>query len=490
MTLLVLLLPFAAAQAGNLDAEPGMISPDSPLYGLGMAKDNVMMRLGLASPGKIAQKRAAEAQQMREQGNYAAAERAAQELGKVAEKASDEDADSVQKAATVIADIHVNAPDAAKDGLQTALENIAKNAPKDVKTTVIGEGLGSLCDSKQDCMMYCTNNEQECLAFCDGNPDNELCQEMEWMSQDPSGQDMGSGMDRGLGDLCDSRSECMTYCMNNMPECERYCMEHPDNVRCQEMERMDPSSDGQDMGPEESGDYGDGYNPDANWDLEENGVPQFITYPMVDLDYLVDEAGLEAISYFRSGYGHSHTGDVESCRSMKHYYTRSSPPENDLQVEIRAPVDGRIERINDYGNDNDLDNRISIKVKEYPAFEVGFHHVTPVDGMQQGDEVEAGELIAHQYESRTLFEPEIHVFVSTDEGEKSTYVSPFEAMTDDVFSRYEQFGAKSPQDFIISKEERDSNPLCNEGEDDFDGSAASDHENFFPIGVDEFSFDK
>ena len=48
---------------------------------------------------------------------------------------------------------------------------------------LIGDGLGTLCNSEQDCKDFCQNNFGRCMSYCADNPSNELCDrfgEIKW----------------------------------------------------------------------------------------------------------------------------------------------------------------------------------------------------------------------------------------------------------------------------------------------------------------------
>lgn len=127
-----LLAGTAAAQSGALDRGPGVLGPESPLYGLEKAWDSAAVNMGLKNAGDVAQERAAEAQSMLEKGNPGAASRAAKDLQKIAGKATEKDQKGIQKAMTAMQDTMSqmqqqlqNAPnDNARQGITTAMQNM------------------------------------------------------------------------------------------------------------------------------------------------------------------------------------------------------------------------------------------------------------------------------------------------------------------------------------------------------------------------------
>ncbi len=113
-------------------ASPGWILPDSALYGLAVAKDNMMMRAGLSSPGAIAEKRAAQAREMVERGNPDATTRASQEMYRAVDRAGPDDQERINRAMASFQDAMTrmeqriqDAPnEEARQGMQTALQNM------------------------------------------------------------------------------------------------------------------------------------------------------------------------------------------------------------------------------------------------------------------------------------------------------------------------------------------------------------------------------
>lgn len=109
---------------GDLDVGPGTVAPDSSMYGIELAMDNAALWMGFAKPGKIAQERAAEASEMAEKGNYQAAQKAIDNMNKVAKRATTTDTEGLHKAQEVLEAVMQNAPEEAHDGLRTAIDNL------------------------------------------------------------------------------------------------------------------------------------------------------------------------------------------------------------------------------------------------------------------------------------------------------------------------------------------------------------------------------
>src|SRR5262245_37138361 len=73
----------------------------------------------------------------------------------------------------------------------------------------------------------------------------------------------------------------------------------------------------------------------TTWNIDAQGVPQFITDNYIDLSLV------RGISRFRSGEGHDYSDAAESCRSMKHYF-RVPLDSSARSIAIQSPVTGAI----------------------------------------------------------------------------------------------------------------------------------------------------
>lgn len=189
-------------------------------------------------------------------------------------------------------------------------------------------------------------------------------------------------------------------------------------------------------------------------------TPQFVTHDFTQL-YKIDQ-----ISKFRSGAGHDFSDHTESCRSMKHYYN-PKPEYMDDNIEIYSPVDGTIAELwEENPREGVSDYQIHIRSREHPAFTIRLFHIKIKD-LKVGDKVSAGEHIGYAYMSRlpdgqVAANFDIAVHVRTTQGRR--YIPYFDILTDEAFQAYIDRGATSREQFTISKEYRDANPLSCDGE--------------------------
>ncbi|OGE64170.1 hypothetical protein A3J13_02735 [Candidatus Daviesbacteria bacterium RIFCSPLOWO2_02_FULL_36_8] len=203
---------------------------------------------------------------------------------------------------------------------------------------------------------------------------------------------------------------------------------------------------------------GFGPPPISFQEIDENNLPKFVTADFIDLDRV------ERISKFRSGQGHDFSqGTGETCRSMKHYFFplnhEGFDPNNYIPkepyVNIYSPVDGVVSDIKE--EQIKLGVQIYLEPNNYSGYFVRLFHIYPREGLKKGDKLSAGEKLGYIGANQGT---DVAVDVRSIKGHK--FVSYFEVMNDEVFQKYKEKGASSRDDFIITKEYRDSDPLkCN-----------------------------
>jgi hypothetical protein len=201
----------------------------------------------------------------------------------------------------------------------------------------------------------------------------------------------------------------------------------------------------------------------VDYDIETKGIPKFVEEDFTQL------SKIEKISKFRSGIGHSYTDDFETCRSMKHYYTPYENYRENNTVKIYSPVSGTIVTVSNDGHGASIglnNKQIHIGPDDQPAFTfVIFHCDLASSAITAGKKVQAGELLGYArlyYEDLAEYATsfDIALWVHTPTGMR--LIPYFDTMKDVVFNNYISRGALSRQDFKISEEARDADPLeCN-----------------------------
>lgn len=185
------------------------------------------------------------------------------------------------------------------------------------------------------------------------------------------------------------------------------------------------------------------------WDPATQGIPRFVSRQYLDLD------AIRRISRFRSSEGHSYTDDFEQCRSMKHYFEPRSYADS-AGIRIYAPVDGEVsDAFQEWAG-----WQIHITAAAYPAFRVILFHVNTTSALTRGTRLAAGEAIGTHVGSQTM--SDVAVGVSTPSG--FALISWFDVLDDAAFEAYRTRGLASRADAVISRTERDSQPLGCSGE--------------------------
>lgn len=202
-------------------------------------------------------------------------------------------------------------------------------------------------------------------------------------------------------------------------------------------------------------------------DIDENNLPKIIRADWIDL------SRISHISKFRSGSGHDFSGNGETCRSMKHYFNAKRTNEEEMLINenngfppafslegaipIYSPVDGEVVAIKE--DRSGLGNQVYIRPEEYQDFIIRLFHVFPLDGYTEGRTVSAGEQIANIGRIQNT-----DIAVSIGGMGSHAFVSYFDVMPDEIFSRYQSAGVGSRDQLIITKEYRDAHPFKCRGE--------------------------
>jgi hypothetical protein len=161
---------------------------------------------------------------------------------------------------------------------------------------------------------------------------------------------------------------------------------------------------------------------------------------------------------------------------MRHGYSVYESYRENNTVEVYSPVAGDIVSISNDGHGASIglnNKQVQIRPQGQPAFVIRiFHCDLASSAIAAGKKVTAGELLGYArlyYDDLAEYADsfDIAVFVNTPDG--SRLISYFDIMEDMLFSDYIARGATSRQDFIITKEERDADPLQCNGEWFVDG---------------------
>jgi hypothetical protein len=188
---------------------------------------------------------------------------------------------------------------------------------------------------------------------------------------------------------------------------------------------------------------------DSVWEVEKRGVPRVITADYIELD------SIGRVSLFRSSWGHDYRDSYESCRSMKHYFVPKNY-QNAKAITIRAPLAGQVTKVEQEW----AGVQLHIRSDSIPALTVILFHVTLSKPLQVGDRLTSGQAIGTHVGPETSSD----VAVSIIEPKAFRLVSYFDAMTDDLFARYAARGVPARSSMVITREQRDADPISCDGE--------------------------
>jgi hypothetical protein len=141
---------------------------------------------------------------------------------------------------------------------------------------------------------------------------------------------------------------------------------------------------------------------------------------------------------------------------MKHYFR---PKENSdaATIPIVAPVSGTVA----FTRPDRWGLQVGIRPDNQPAFVVILFHLKPATALTEGMRLTEGQALGTHIGAQTW--SDVAVGVDTPQGYR--LVSWFEVMTDELFAQLRARGLASREAAIISRAERDSDPLqCGDAE--------------------------
>jgi hypothetical protein len=192
----------------------------------------------------------------------------------------------------------------------------------------------------------------------------------------------------------------------------------------------------------------------APYDLGALGPPRAL-----DANY-IDLSKIARISRFRSTVGHSYVdGTGETCRSKKHYFEPSMTIDW-TSVDIYAPATGVItgRRVDGFAG-----FQVGLRPLALPALNVALFHVNANPDIVVGTWVEAGAHLGRHASRFTMSD----IAMNIGSKEQGTLLSYFDVMTDNVFSEYRARGVLSREAAVITRAERDADPVPCVGEQQF-----------------------
>ena len=297
--------------------------------------------------------------------------------------------------------------------------------------------------------------------------------------------------------LCDSATGMMAYMCNNSVQAPQTkpgygnghssnpCISLPpgDKERCEQSFKENPNARPE-KDPHNTGkadpnarlatdavDYTNVYV--ATYDPD--NIPKVATSNFTELDKF------SKMSKIRSGVGHDFSYNTpeydktrSNCKSMKHYFMPAGVPKQQalyastphtfpwMSIKFFSPVDGRIVGVYYKENKYGTEANFTVASSEHPGYFFMFFHIALDPSLKEGSVVKAGQQIGTLGDEEAW--GEIATSIKIGPGDHRL-VSFLEVATDEVVKQYKARGFETPSDVIVTKEQRDANPLpCDNSE--------------------------
>ena len=225
--------------------------------------------------------------------------------------------------------------------------------------------------------------------------------------------------------------------------------------------------------------------------FDPNNIPKIAKYNFINLDKF------SRISKLRSAVGHNYSYKTEeddptrqNCKSMKHYFIPVGAPKSNeavsttphtfkwMTLKFYSPVNGVINHVeyteNQYGTEANFG--IQATDEDAKGYYFDYYHIALDPNLKVGSTVTEGQQVGTLGDENAYGE----MAVSARESKTKIHLISFlEVVTDEIFNLYKSRGVDSPSDVIITREERDANPLpCDNSEAGwFIGSSKSNKPN-------------
>ena len=211
--------------------------------------------------------------------------------------------------------------------------------------------------------------------------------------------------------------------------------------------------------------------------FDRNNIPKIAKFNFTELDKF------SRMSKIRSAVGHNYSYKTDeddpsrqNCKSMKHYLIPKGAPRSHsaysttphtfkwMSIKFYAPVDGFINHVEYSENNYGTEANFGIQATETDAkgYYFDYYHIALDPNLKVGSTVKAGQQIGTLGDENSYGEIAVSARISKT---KIHLISFLEVATDEIFNLYKSRGINSPEDVIITREERDAKPLaCDQSE--------------------------
>ena len=208
---------------------------------------------------------------------------------------------------------------------------------------------------------------------------------------------------------------------------------------------------------------------------DRGNLPKIASYNFSELDKY------SRMSKIRSAVGHDFSYNTpeydatrSSCKSMKHYFIPMGVPKENaayataphtfewMSIKFFAPVDGRIIGVYHTETEYGPQANFTVASSDYPGYFFMYFHVTLDPDLKENSVVKAGQLVGTLGSEEAWGEIAVSIKIGPND---HRLVSFLDVATDEVVEEYKARGFKTASDVIVTKEQRDANPLeCDNSE--------------------------
>ena len=208
---------------------------------------------------------------------------------------------------------------------------------------------------------------------------------------------------------------------------------------------------------------------------DRDNLPKIASYNFSELDKY------SRMSKIRSAVGHDFSYNTpeydatrSNCKSMKHYFIPMGVPKENaayataphtfewMSIKFFAPVDGRIIGVYHTETEYGPQANFTVASSDYPGYFFMYFHVTLDPDLKENSVVKAGQLVGTLGSEESWGEIAVSIKIGPND---HRLVSFLEVATDEVVEEYKARGFKTASDVIVTKEQRDANPLkCDNSE--------------------------
>ncbi len=211
--------------------------------------------------------------------------------------------------------------------------------------------------------------------------------------------------------------------------------------------------------------------------FDPNNIPKIAKFNFTDLDKF------SRMSKIRSAVGHNYSYKTDeddptrqNCKSMKHYlipigaakthgaYSTTPHTFKWMTIKFYSPVNGIINHIEYTENQFGTEANFGIQATDTPAkgYYFDYYHIALDPNLKVGSTIKAGQQVGTLGNENSYSEIAVSASISKT---KIHLISFLEVASDEIFNLYKNRGVNSPSDVIITRQERDANPLpCDNSE--------------------------